>query len=65
MLADLAILAKFRQIRLIGPNYANDFNRCHPAMMVDLADLAILVRYWHICALMLHAKQTSYTSMHR
>ena len=43
MMVDLAILAnlaswgKFSQICEIGQNYANDFNRCHPAMMADLA----------------------------
>ena len=39
-MADLAILAKFRQIHQINQYNANDFNRCHPAMMADFADLA-------------------------
>ena len=39
MMADLAILAKFCQI---SQNYANCFNRCHPAVMAYLVDLAIL-----------------------
>ena len=45
MLADLAILAKFCQIRQLSQNYAYDFNKCHPAMMADLADLAILAKF--------------------
>ena len=42
MLANLTILAKFRQIRQISHNYADYFTRCHPAMMADLVDMAIL-----------------------
>ena len=38
----LVILAKVRQI---SQNYANGFNRCHPAMMEDLAILANLASW--------------------
>ena len=42
MLADLAILAKFCQIRQLSQNYAYDFNKCHPAMMADW----LIWRFW-------------------
>ena len=38
----LADSGKFRKIRQICQNYADEFNRYHPALLADLTNLAIL-----------------------